>query len=694
MNTRRRLSRRTESVEPAGELSTRQTRNSARRAEASVEPEPRPIPQRGTRRRRRRSLESVATNDFPKSPASHTSPGPENKGLDPVSESIEARAVPDTDSPDEPLDIDLERIKDMLDYDIPKLMRWCNKMYDILPLMDSQQPEAHEWATFKSTRKWFSGARIPFSNDSPLFIKLIDLSEYDNEIQAKIHAAICSGNLIALLTCVVDVRFGSKKPRIVFEQLDAAFPDLFDPDPKADPNETARILDLGFRIRYRRLVELVAANVSIKPIILAANMFCTQQVHDLRGARAALNNGPYSKLANIDVNTNLDHYEDCRSRIQELTSKLSSNDKVDLLDQEHPQEELLDDLRSWAWEIYRRLNRPADPGNAQVDDSTPERHGGSEAPLVANIEDDEVIEDSDSGSDTDAGGYDRLLPQGASFINSAATLAAVRQSEIQAAVRPATTPPSDGRVAKGKGKAIDIRDAIRHLDPGQLLEPSQKRARWSGNDENEDDDFEVNEQLLDNSREIRQDTAVQQPVKRPRFSRQPRASSSQPLSPGIPTSRRITSEHGLDYLPNEPNMKRRDILVLSQGAQNTRRANIPSKPRQVRIPWTASETARLLDLIANPSLKCSWSAMEEKGGFEHPRNQQALRDKARGLKVWYLEGDWVLPAGFDQVALGQKEKNAVIKCRKNPDRREDDLDENGRVINNILVEQDDDGPVT
>lgn len=77
--------------------------------------------------------------------------------------------------------------------------------------------------------------------------------------------------------------------------------------------------------------------------------------------------------------------------------------------------------------------------------------------------------------------------------------------------------------------------------------------------------------------------------------------------------------------------------------------------------------------------------MQESGGFEETRNQQALRDKARNLKVLYLESDKVLPPGFDQVVLGQKEKNAVTKCGRNPDRREDELDEEGEVINNIWV---------
>lgn len=449
MAGRQRNTRQAKSVEPVGDSGTRQLRRSARHAEVSVEPETRPqpeIPQRGTRRRRRRSLESVSTNDFSESSASHASPEPENigmfsyfntalfyasyltlatnfcSGLTQVAESIETDAAPNTDSVGESLDMDPERIQDLLDYDIPKLMRWCNKMYDVLPLMNSQQPNEHDLSKFRNASKGFNAAQVPFVTVKgyPLFIGFDDLPKHDPEIRAKIQAAICSGNVISLLTCMVDVKLEMHQPQPVLDRLDAAFPALFNPEPTVDSNENKRTLDLAFRIRCRRLVELMSTNDQTKPIILAAQMFCTQNVRDVKGARAALNNGPYSKIGGIDLNTNVDYHGDYRSRIRELSSKLS-NDDMGTLDEEYPQEGLFDDLRSWARGIYERQNGPSEPGNIRVAGSTPWRHASIEQEGAGSLfvdNNNEVGEDSHSDSDTDAGGYDRLPQQEARYVQT------------------------------------------------------------------------------------------------------------------------------------------------------------------------------------------------------------------------------------------------------------------------------------
>ena len=43
-------------------------------------------------------------------------------------------------------------------------------------------------------------------------------------------------------------------------------------------------------------------------------------------------------------------------------------------------------------------------------------------------------------------------------------------------------------------------------------------------------------------------------------------------------------------------------------------------------------------------------------------------------------GDFPLPPGFDLVLLGKKERDKVIAVGKNPDRKEDDIDEEGNLI--------------
>jgi hypothetical protein len=46
--------------------------------------------------------------------------------------------------------------------------------------------------------------------------------------------------------------------------------------------------------------------------------------------------------------------------------------------------------------------------------------------------------------------------------------------------------------------------------------------------------------------------------------------------------------------------------------------------------------------------------------------------------------DAVLPRGFDLVVLGKKEREAIKACGKNPDRKEADIDANGRPVNTEL----------
>lgn len=49
-----------------------------------------------------------------------------------------------------------------------------------------------------------------------------------------------------------------------------------------------------------------------------------------------------------------------------------------------------------------------------------------------------------------------------------------------------------------------------------------------------------------------------------------------------------------------------------------------------------------------------------------------------------------LPLSFDYVVLGKKERQAVIACGRNPDRKEDDRDEQGKPIKTIYLEDEND----
>ncbi|KAG5933265.1 hypothetical protein E4U60_004577 [Claviceps pazoutovae] len=190
------------------------------------------------------------------------------------------------------------------------------------------------------------------------------------------------------------------------------------------------------------------------------------------------------------------------------------------------------------------------------------------------------------------------------------------------------------------------------------------------------------------------------PSKRQALPRQQLASSSMPSSSmphratlprggtSIPTSDRPNLENvramrernlhharAQDLAPNPTS--RRPLATASPPSSSP---HFPAITRQ-RNPWSDDDSTLLVKLIALERAK--WSVIDRKHGhrFEIPRNQQAYRDRARNMKVDFLLADAVLPPGFDLVGLGKKEERKVVAGRRNPHRKEDDRDENGRPIN-------------
>jgi hypothetical protein len=134
------------------------------------------------------------------------------------------------------------------------------------------------------------------------------------------------------------------------------------------------------------------------------------------------------------------------------------------------------------------------------------------------------------------------------------------------------------------------------------------------------------------------------------------------------------------------------VVAALQRVNNMRSSQIPSSsssytttraitrgPRQRHI-WSDKDTKRLIELVGEKN--AAWSIIEREHDheFDHPRNQQAYRDKARNLKVDFLIMDTVLPPAFDLVTLGRKEVEKVLSLGKNPYRKEAEV-ENGVALN-------------
>lgn len=288
-----------------------------------------------------------------------------------------------------------------------------------------------------------------------------------------------------------------------------------------------------------------------------------------------------------------------------------------------------------------------------------------------------------------------------SLYDGSATLADVKRNARLGSRRLEMVPPSNHQVTKGTQRALNIQDAMRNLDSAQVLStleehrehpsssnlsirsgsapsragPSKRPRPARSNDQS--DDFEANEGFGDRFGPTRSNTGTPEEAspERRRVVGQPRA---RPLE--LMPERRIISqsnspEEGYDF-------QELDRITLSQRVQDNKRdynRHGREKTLQVRYAWSARDSNQLIKLMAKHC--CSWAAIAKEGGFEVQRNQQAVRDHARILKVQFLKGDSLLPAFFDNVALGEKERQAIINIGRNPDRKEHDVDENGNITN-------------
>ncbi|KAG5940686.1 hypothetical protein E4U59_002292 [Claviceps monticola] len=214
-----------------------------------------------------------------------------------------------------------------------------------------------------------------------------------------------------------------------------------------------------------------------------------------------------------------------------------------------------------------------------------------------------------------------------------------------------------------------------------------------GDQGSETDEFEIDARQNHNPDAVRATIMASNPIppsKRQDLPSQQSASSSMPSS-SMP--HRATLRHGETSISasDRPNMKNlramRERNLHHARAQHFATASSPSSfPRfpattRQRNPWSDDDSTLLVRLIALERAK--WSVIDRKHGhrFEITRNQQAYRDRARNMKVDFLLADTILPPGFDLVLLGKKEEIKVVAGRRNPHRKEDDRDENGRPIN-------------
>lgn len=684
----RAASQRDESSEPQEGPVTRRTRRGSKRAEApvispqsdSAHHRQSGIPQRGTRRRRGRSAESIAKIDSPKSSAEHASPDdPLVQTPGPID--VEETVTPNTGNQSDSYEDKAARLQDILDFDLPKLHRWCGNTYEALSSLTHPEPTARERKNLNMAKKSFKLACLPFAEDGAPYIDptSFDLPYPNNSgAYAAVHKTMRSANLISLLLSLVDLKHTQWAGLSFLQELDNAFATCLDSVLPLEP----RRQDLAFRVRCRRLLELLGKEPDTPPLVLAAKTFCIKPAEESEEAEQQLRKGPFRKFGGIEQGGDLTASERFRTQMDEIIAQLSSPERAeteDFLNATFPWNKLLEDLWGWALESYVLMDRGPDDKDPSPDEEREELEG---LPPGA---DNGAEEDLESDSSSEHEEYQKLeLPaKEPIFIRDPAMLAAVRRREEDGSGHPTS---SSLQSTKKRLTASQIKDGINQLDPARVLGPPNPGPRSSSRDlgdartithsqedggyVDDDGDFEVNEQLRDETRRIHYDEGPE--VIRPRAKRHRLEVNSSNRGGGPPLP---------DNPPTSSNIREADIHTLMQVGRANRLAN-KVKDKQNRDRWNDADTDRLLDMIADPKLGCSWAAMERKGGFQTYRTQQAIRDKARNLKKGYLCADATLPSGFDNVYLGRKERDDVIASGHNPDRMEDDIDEHGRVIRN------------
>ncbi|POS82678.1 hypothetical protein EPUL_005476, partial [Erysiphe pulchra] len=94
--------------------------------------------------------------------------------------------------------------------------------------------------------------------------------------------------------------------------------------------------------------------------------------------------------------------------------------------------------------------------------------------------------------------------------------------------------------------------------------------------------------------------------------------------------------------------------ISTVARQMTAQSRMASSGVQIRIPWSHNDEKLLLSGIEKYG--CSWSSLSNIiKGWDKKRDQVALKDKARNMKVSFLKAGVPLPKNFYKIRLGKKE---------------------------------------
>ncbi|CAM1502116.1 Fc.00g041000.m01.CDS01 [Cosmosporella sp. VM-42] len=497
------------------------------------------------------------------------------------------------------------------------------------------------------------------------WVQLINIYQ-SAEGAAPAAAIIARANIATVLDEIHEAQTEQEiDPSPLLQQLADFFPSFFinQWDSNQDPE-----LTLDIRTVYLWYV-LVREQPEVDPYEIIADIFC-EPVDGKQSYSHRFSHGPFKKLwdgEQADGDADLL----CSERIKDIITAIKNEKEthgVRQLATQFPLEDMLAKLRNWLLTMYAILKEPLNRASVDSGDAIPLDSGDDVADSQADFAESQPIIRAGTGE---------AEP---SLFNGPSSL---RQLHGQSKGETPVPPSNQNQAAPPPGAP---RDYPAHTNDDLLSTPQPEssgrpaaRAKAQGKqrgpsvdtiqeeEDEQDDPFETDTRPVDKGKR----KAIKSALPTAKRTRLPTPSAA-------PAAESVTIQ---DYPPpSDPSQAdlqrvRAEKELISQRARLAQTHGFKQ-----RYAWSDNDTATLISLVRERH--AAWATIQNTDNhrFEHPRNQQAYRDKARNLKVDYLMTDANLPPGFDLVALGKKEIDRLKGLGKNPWRKEEDIDSEGKPI--------------
>jgi hypothetical protein len=156
-------------------------------------------------------------------------------------------------------------------------------------------------------------------------------------------------------------------------------------------------------------------------------------------------------------------------------------------------------------------------------------------------------------------------------------------------------------------------------------------------DVSQDTGFQNDPRIVDLDRSKRRRMDIQQPLPEPSVPRRDKSSTirGRPAQQALVRTGPPGAAPATASLPPQPAATKLSYEEVRSTARIAQQKKGPKKP-QSRVFWDNDETNALIELIEEHGT--SWSFLLQEGGhrFDEKRDQTALKDKARNIKVEYL----------------------------------------------------------